>query len=56
MIWADECRAGHLEGLERELHVEGEDVFKRVWGPEADEPGLVLKSLTPETVYELATS
>ncbi|GAA6054629.1 hypothetical protein JCM3770_002912 [Rhodotorula araucariae] len=56
MIWADECRAGHLEGMDRELHVEGEDVFRRVWGPEADEPGLVCKSLTPETVYELATS
>ncbi|BGP49837.1 inositol polyphosphate kinase kcs1 [Rhodotorula kratochvilovae] len=56
MIWADECRKGHLEGMDRELHVEGEEVFRRVWGPEADEPGLVCKSLTPETVYELATS
>ncbi|GJN92683.1 hypothetical protein Rhopal_005718-T1 [Rhodotorula paludigena] len=56
MIWADEWRAGHLEGMPRELHVDGEDVFRNVWGPAADEPGLVCEALTPETVYELATS
>ncbi|GAA5916865.1 hypothetical protein JCM6882_007437 [Rhodosporidiobolus microsporus] len=53
MIWADEHRKGNLPGFERELRVEGEGVFRQVWGPAADEPGLRSKTLNPETIYEL---
>ncbi|GAA6019311.1 hypothetical protein JCM10207_001258 [Rhodosporidiobolus poonsookiae] len=56
MIWADEWEQGHLPGMERDLHVEGEGIFRQVWGPPAEEPGLRCKSITPETIYELASA
>ncbi|GAA5822227.1 hypothetical protein JCM11251_006268 [Rhodosporidiobolus azoricus] len=52
-IWTEEYDKGNLPGFERELHVDGEKVFKEVWGPAADEPGLKSKTLNPETIYEL---
>ncbi|GAA6031309.1 hypothetical protein JCM8097_005596 [Rhodosporidiobolus ruineniae] len=56
MIWADEHRKGNLPGFERDLHVEGESIFREIWGPPAEEPGLRCKSITPESIYELATA
>ncbi|GAA5856065.1 hypothetical protein JCM8547_002963 [Rhodosporidiobolus lusitaniae] len=56
MIWADEWAKGNLPGFERDLHVEGEGVFRAIWGPPAEEPGLRCKSITPDTIYELATA
>ncbi|GEM10102.1 inositol hexakisphosphate kinase 1 [Rhodotorula toruloides] len=56
MIWAAEVRAGCLEGMDRDLHVEGEEVFRKAWGPLADEEDLLVSGLSPETVYELSTA
>ncbi|GAA5978355.1 hypothetical protein JCM11641_004665 [Rhodosporidiobolus odoratus] len=56
MIWADEWEKGSLPGFERDLHVEGEGVFREIWGPPADEPGLRCESITPDTIYDLATA
>lgn len=56
MIWADEVRAGRLEGMDRDLHVEGEEVFRKAWGPLADEEDLLVSGLSPETVYDLSTA
>ncbi|BGP33664.1 inositol polyphosphate kinase kcs1 [Rhodotorula toruloides] len=56
MIWADEVRAGRLEGMDRDLHVEGEEVFRQAWGPLADEEDLLVSGLSPETVYDLSTA
>ncbi|GAA5930931.1 hypothetical protein JCM10213_003948 [Rhodosporidiobolus nylandii] len=56
MIWADEHKKGNLPGFERDLHVEGEGIFREIWGTPADEPGLRCQSITPDTIYDLATA
>lgn len=60
MIWADEVDSGRLEGVDRELHVEGDDVFQRHWGSagriDGAKPTLLCQGLTPETVYALASA
>ncbi|GAA5888410.1 hypothetical protein JCM5296_000619 [Sporobolomyces johnsonii] len=59
MIWADEWDRGNVPARlgGRELKgIEGEDVWERIWGREAAEPGLRCKGLTPETIYDLVTA
>ncbi|GAA5977057.1 hypothetical protein JCM10908_004840 [Rhodotorula pacifica] len=60
MIWADEIDAGRLQGVDRELHIEGEDIFQRHWGSagriDGANPTLLCQGLTPETIYALASA
>ncbi|GAA5879565.1 hypothetical protein JCM3774_000287 [Rhodotorula dairenensis] len=61
MIWADEIDAGRLgPGVDRELHIDGEDIFQRHWGAagriDGANPTLLCQGLTPETIYALASA
>jgi inositol-hexakisphosphate kinase len=60
MIWTAEIDAGRLEGVDRELHIEGEDIFQRHWGSagriDGANPTLLCQGLTPETIYALASA